>query len=146
MRNISLLSQMEGSFNNKIKGLQRLQTVSWTKLMFSVLRLHAIIFKHLSGEFLLNILFFSTGLALLASIDFSLNLEWRERVLSFHLSQSRFNPFFFCFLWPCIDFPSHRLSDWPAEGMCNDSWPALTPLTSQIVNTDMLHTVLQSGL
>lgn len=63
--------------------------------MFSVLRLHTIIFKRFSaGEFLLNIMFFSTGLALIACFDFSLNIEWRERVLSFHLSQSQFNPLF----------------------------------------------------
>lgn len=40
-----------------------------------------------------------TGLALPACIDFSLAVEWKERVLSFHLSHSCFNPLFLTMYW-----------------------------------------------
>lgn len=41
--------------------------------------------------------------------------------------------------------PSYPLSDWPANRMCADTWPAVTPLTPPTVNTDRPHAVSPSG-
>lgn len=84
-----------------------------------------------------------------SALCFWLAVAWRERktfVFIHHFPHSPDLNHNLCTPWPCIDFPSHLLSDWPAEGMCADTWPAITPLTSQTVNTDRLHTVSPSGL
>lgn len=150
MSNISWLGPMEEYFTLNIKLLhsQKLQTVSWAKLMLSVGRFYTLIY--LSGEFLLSSMPFSTSPLLIRSaLCFSLAVAWRERktfVFIHHFPHSPDLNHNLCTPWPCIDFPSHLLSDWPAEGMCADTWPAITPLTSQTVNTDRLHTVSPSGL
>lgn len=41
--------------------------------------------------------------------------------------------------------PSHSLSDWSANRMCADTWPAVTLLTPPTVNTDRPHAVSPSG-
>lgn len=80
---------------------------------------------------------------LLLSTIACFSLEEEEKEKSF-ISSQIFNVNL-CTVGPCIDFPSHLLSDRPADRMCADTWPAVTPLTPWTVNTDRLHAGSPSG-